>query len=146
MLPAVNLFAEDILPPLIVFDGYEESSKSLNDFETVYRGPVSFTHGKHVDDYKLECGQCHHDDSGEPLKDFRPSDEIDNCIDCHYLEGLLRGQILAETSQEEVLEHYPNAIHQMCISCHQERNNLTHTLFAPEACRGCHAQLLEEGP
>jgi len=138
-LTAGNPMAEGILPPHIVFDGAGESVESLSYFETVYRGPVSFTHGKHVKEYKLECGQCHHDDSGEPLADLTPGEEINRCIDCHDKDGLIRGRA-PDVSQEEILKHYPNAMHQMCIGCHWGQNNRTHSMNAPEACRGCHAK------
>lgn len=140
MLTASYSLAEGTLPSLIKFDGAGESSISLSDFETIYRGPVSFTHGKHVNDYKLECGKCHHDDSGEPLDDLTPGDEINSCTDCHDKDGLIRRPVQAGLSQEEILEHYPNAMHQRCIGCHMEQNNQTHSMNAPEACRRCHAK------
>ena len=131
-------FAGDLLQ-VIIFDGSGDGAVSTSAFETVYRGEVSFSHGKHVEIYRLECGRCHHDDNGEPLNDTDLSGGINRCADCHFKDGLLRGQALAKASEGEILEHYPNAMHKMCIGCHKERNNRTHTLFAPEACRGCHA-------
>lgn len=140
-LTSINLFAAEALRPLIIFDGSTETAKSFTDFPSVYRGSVTFTHEKHVKEYKIECGKCHHDGSGDPLTDIEPGEEIDRCIDCHDQDGLLRGKALDAASPEEILEHYPNAMHQLCISCHKEHNNQTHTLFAPEACRGCHKKL-----
>lgn len=140
-LTSINLFAADALRSVIIFDGSKGTTESLDDFKSVYRGPVTFTHEKHVKEYKLECGQCHHDGSGDPLTDMESDEEIDRCTDCHDQEGLLRGQALDDASPDEVLEHYPNAMHQLCISCHKEHNNRTHTLSANEACRGCHEKV-----
>lgn len=142
-LTSIKLFAAEALSAVIVFDGSKGETESLTEFKSVYRGPVTFTHEKHAKEYKIECGKCHHDGSGDPLTDIEPGEEIDRCIDCHDQEGLLRGQALDDASPEEVLEHYPNAMHQLCISCHKEHNDRTHTLFAPEACRGCHTKVDE---
>ncbi len=124
--------------PLIIFDGSKDFSTSSVEFGTVYRGPVHFTHGRHINEHAVSCGKCHHDDSGEPINDLEFGDGVDTCTDCHYEETLLRGKALEGMSQEEVIEHYPNAMHELCISCHKEMNNKTHTLSAPEACRSCH--------
>lgn len=140
-MPNLSFCSDDGLPSLIEFEGSRESGESSVDFKSIYQGRVVFAHGNHVKEYKVECGQCHHDDSGDPLTDLTPGDETNACIDCHYEENLLRGSSLEGVSREERLEHYPNAMHDMCISCHQVYNNQNHTMGAPEACRGCHAKL-----
>lgn len=143
MLLTVGLACAEALLPVIVFDSTESPAQSTSDFKTVYSGPVFFSHGKHVSEYKLACGKCHHDDSGEPLDQSVLADGADSCSDCHSEPELLRGKALSEKSSEDILEHYPNVMHQSCIGCHKKHNNETHSLSAPEACRGCHAPVGE---
>ena len=141
IMTAAHLFAAGTIRSTIEFDGADETSHDLSAFGSAYQGPVSFSHGKHAADYKVTCGQCHHDDSGEPLADLTPGEEISRCTDCHDQAGLLRGKALADASEEDILPHYPNAMHKLCIGCHKEQNNRTHSMNAPEACRGCHARI-----
>ena len=141
ILTATHLFAAGTIRSVIEFDGADETSHDLSAFGSVYQGSVTFSHGNHAADYNVTCGRCHHDDSGEPLADLSPGEEINSCTDCHDQEGLLRGKAMADASGEDILAHYPNAMHQMCIGCHKTQNNRTHFMKAPEACRGCHAKI-----
>ena len=39
------------------------------------KGIVEFSHAKHATDYEIGCGECHHDDKGQPLNDLKEGDE-----------------------------------------------------------------------
>lgn len=130
------------LPTTIVFKGSKDDSVSAAYFKTNYRGKVTFTHSKHIADYKIPCGKCHHDDSGEPLTNLKVGDELaGSCTDCHTEVVLLRGKSLRDTPPDELTDYYPNMIHKMCIGCHMKHNNKNHTFTVPEACYGCHERL-----
>ena len=43
---------------------------------------VTFTHQKHAQDYKISCGDCHHDNENTPLN-LKPGDEVQRCVACH---------------------------------------------------------------
>jgi len=47
------------------------------------KGIVTFSHKKHIEDYKAGCGECHHDDKGKELNDLKIGDNVQNCIECH---------------------------------------------------------------
>ena len=51
------------------------------------KGIVEFTHKKHATDYGAACGDCHHDDKGQPLADLKEGDDVQTCIACHKIPG-----------------------------------------------------------
>ena len=97
-----------------------------------------FTHQKHVTDYKLTCGECHHDDKGQPLKDLKDGDPVQSCFDCHNKPGELKGKKAKGLSSKEKLEYHANAIHKNCIGCHKTYNKENKTKAAPQKCTDCH--------
>jgi len=98
------------------------------------KGIVLFTHKKHTVDYKIGCGECHHDGSGTPLNDLKIDDDVENCIACHSEPGQKRGK----ASKEEKLEYHAEAIHMNCILCHKKYNKKNKTKAAPQSCSKCH--------
>jgi hypothetical protein len=44
------------------------------------KGIVEFTHKKHAAEYGAKCGDCHHDDKGQPLADLK---EVRRCARLH---------------------------------------------------------------
>ena len=100
---------------------------------------VLFTHKKHVEKYKITCGQCHHDKEGKPLNDLKENDKVDNCILCHVKTGQApRPKDKKKLSPEEKLEYHAEAIHENCIKCHKEYNKENNTKAAPSSCSKCH--------
>lgn len=141
-ITALNLFADEGVEPVITFEAASRSTlESLQDFPTAYRGEVNFTHAKHIQSLQGDCGKCHHDEGGDPVSDADEANEAGSCADCHQEEGLLRGKALSAASPDEILEHTPNAMHQLCVGCHKTSNNKAQTLSAPEACRTCHKKI-----
>ncbi|SMC85535.1 Class III cytochrome C family protein [Desulfocicer vacuolatum DSM 3385] len=100
---------------------------------------VLFTHKKHMEDYGIGCGECHHDDSGEPLADLKIGDEVESCIACHAEPGKAPAKIdNKKLTAEQKLEYHTDALHQNCITCHKAFNKKNNTKAAPATCNNCH--------
>jgi hypothetical protein len=103
------------------------------------KGIVLFTHKKHIDDYQISCGQCHHDKDGNPLNDLKENDKVDSCILCHAKPGQApRPKDKKKLTQKEKLAYHAEAIHQNCIKCHKAHNKQNNTIAAPATCSKCH--------
>ena len=96
---------------------------------------VVFTHLKHYQDYKIGCGDCHHDNKGVPL-DLKPGDDVQSCIACHKIPKRPKGA--SKLSKEERLEFHAEAVHMNCINCHKKYNKENKTKAAPQSCGKCH--------
>ena len=97
-----------------------------------------FTHKKHVEDYKIGCGDCHHDDQGKPLNDLKEGDNVQKCIECHKKPGEIKGKKAKGLSKQEKREYHANALHDNCRTCHRKYNKENNTKAAPTKCTGCH--------
>ena len=111
------------------------------------KGIVEFTHKKHHEEYKLGCGECHHDAKGKPLNDLKMGDDVKNCIECHKEPGQMPGALKKEmrakkASKKEMaakeMEYHAEAIHENCIGCHKAYNKKNKTKAAPQSCTKCH--------
>ena len=117
-------------------------------------GRVIFTHQVHVEDYGLDCTDCHHDDIGQdrPLacgtchpaafdKKFRaehqkafPSDEA--CLRCH--SEVPKGELAPEDRPDtDFMPTRADAFHQQCQSCHEDMGSGP---YGKDACYQCHAE------
>lgn len=111
--------------------GYSEHTRKL----------VEFTHKKHVDDYKIACGDCHHDNKGKPLNNIKLDSKVEKCIDCHSIPGERpRGKEAPQLSKAERLEYHAEAMHFNCRDCHRDHNKAQNTKAAPTACNDCHTK------
>ncbi len=99
---------------------------------------VVFSHQKHLADYKIGCGECHHDDKGQPLNDLKDGDPVKSCFDCHNKPGELKGKKAKGLSKADKLAYHANALHDNCIGCHKEYNKDNNTKAAPQKCTDCH--------
>ena len=99
---------------------------------------VVFSHQKHATDYKIGCGECHHDDKGQPLTDLKDGDPVKSCFDCHNKPGELKGKKAKGLSNKEKLAYHANALHKNCIGCHRTYNKENKTKAAPQKCNDCH--------
>ena len=108
---------------------------------------VEFSHKKHNEDYKIGCGECHHDAKGKPLNDLKLGDDVQGCIECHKIPGKMPGDLKKEmrankASKKELaakeMEYHGEAIHENCISCHKKFNKANQTKAAPQTCTKCH--------
>lgn len=111
------------------------------------KGIAEFSHKKHNEEYKIGCGECHHDAKGKPLSNLKPGDDVQGCIECHKIPGKLPGDLKKEmrkkkASKDEIkakeMEYHAEAIHENCISCHREFNKKNKTKDAPQTCSKCH--------
>ena len=111
------------------------------------KGLVEFSHKKHHEEYKLGCGECHHDDKGKPRNDLKMGDDVKACIDCHKKPGEMPGALKKEmrekkASKKEIaateLEYVGDAFHANCIDCHKAYNKKNKTKAAPQSCSKCH--------
>lgn len=111
------------------------------------KGIVKFTHKLHMDDYvkkypdfyKNGCGECHHNDKGEPLKDLKLGDDVQNCIACHKKPGERpKGKGAPKLNKKQRLDYHAEALHYNCKGCHKKVNKKTGKKDAPTTCTKCH--------
>jgi hypothetical protein len=102
------------------------------------KNTVEFTHQKHVADYKINCGECHHDADNKPLTNLKEGDEVQTCFECHSTPGELKGKKAKGKSKKELLAYHGNALHGNCIPCHKDYNKKMKKKLAPQTCTACH--------
>ena len=113
---------------------YEKHTKSI----------VTFTHKKHIEEYKVGCGECHHDEKGKPLDNLKMGDNVQNCIECHSNPGERpKGKGAPKLTKKERLDYHAEAIHYNCRDCHKKFNKdkglkSKDTGAAPTTCKQCH--------
>lgn len=116
-------------------------------YEKHKKAIMTFTHKKHHEEYKADCGECHHDDKGKPIENLKLGDDVQNCIECHKIPGQIPGKIkkgfkknkTPKAEQKKMkLEYHAEAIHMNCIGCHKDFNKKNKTKAAPATCKKCH--------
>lgn len=139
MFAAGSIYAATAVQDVIKMEhkAYSEHTKAI----------VEFTHKKHNEEYKIGCGECHHDDKGEPLSNLKLGDDVQSCIECHKIPGQMPGELKKEmrankASKKEIaakeMEYHAEAIHENCIKCHKAFNKKNKTKAAPQTCTQCH--------
>ena len=99
------------------------------------KGIVEFSHKNHSTDYKLACGECHHDDKNKPLE-LKEGDDVKKCIECHNKPGEKpKGKKLSDA---EELKYHAEALHENCKGCHKKYDKEHDTKDAPTTCSKCH--------
>lgn len=114
-------------------------------YEKHTKGIIVFSHKKHNEEYKLDCGECHHDDKGAPLK-LKVGDNVQPCLECHVKTGMPDRKALAGLSpadkKKAELEYHYGAIHENCQGCHEtynkEKAGDARKGPAPVSCTQCH--------
>jgi hypothetical protein len=111
------------------------------------KGIVEFTHKKHAADYGAACGDCHHDDKGQPLADLKEGDDVQQCIACHSKPGEVPKELKKEWKDKKLKkeetnklarEYHAEALHDNCIGCHKTWNKENKSKAAPTSCTKCH--------
>lgn len=97
-----------------------------------------FTHKKHIVEYKIGCGDCHHDDKGKPLDKLKEGDDVQKCFDCHKKPGQIKGKKAKGLTKVQKREYHANAVHDNCLGCHRKFNKEKKTKAAPTKCTACH--------
>lgn len=120
--------------------------KMQNDYEHE-KEIVTFTHQKHVEAYKLGCGDCHHDENNKPLSDLKAGDPVKKCIECHSKPGEApkeekdkwKKEKLKKAEKDKLARQWhAEAIHDNCQGCHKDYNKKNKTKAAPTTCVKCH--------
>lgn len=93
---------------------------------------VAFTHGKHIKDHALKCGECHHDDAGKPLTALKDGDAVKTCNECHSVCGKIDDADKKMSKAEKIKKYYEQAMHANCQGCHKEQKK------GPTKCADCH--------
>jgi hypothetical protein len=132
--------AQENFPVVIKFDGAIDGGGTKDIHPSTYTGPVTFPHGKHVNEYGASCPDCHHHNDAMSLMGSGSTEGL-RCANCHVKEGLIRGPIAENAAtRDDLMAHRPNALHLLCRGCHKKRNAEKHLVRAPEACRICHTK------
>lgn len=106
------------------------------------KGIATFSHKKHVEDYKAGCGECHHDAEGKPLDNLKAGDDVQNCIECHKKPSERpKGKGAPKLTKKQRLDYHAEAIHYNCKDCHKKFNRKTKTKKAPTTCAKCHPKV-----
>lgn len=124
-------------------------------YETHKKAVVQFKHkahagkfdGRYPEIFKNGCGECHHDDEGQPRTDLKMGEEVDNCIECHAKPGempkkekrALRAEGLSrEERHVREREYHAEALHDKCRGCHRRARKTADTRKPPITCSKCH--------
>ena len=100
---------------------------------------MQFTHKKHIEEYSIGCGDCHHNKDGQPLNNLKMGDAVQKCIACHVKPEKAPTKIDGrKPTDEEKLEYHADALHENCIGCHKDFNTKNNTKDAPASCNKCH--------
>ena len=111
------------------------------------KGIVNFTHTKHIDEYEIGCGQCHHDDQGIPLENLQITDDVQKCIDCHSKPGERpKGKDAPKLNKQQRLDYHAEALHYNCKGCHKQHNKQHKSKAAPTTCTKCHPKKSKPAP
>ena len=107
-------------------------------YQTHHKKIVIFPHLKHAKRLGISCGECHHDDSGDPQENLGINDDVDSCIECHSIPTYVTGK-----PNIEQLEYHTNALHFKCKYCHRLYNKRMGVASsgekqAPTKCNQCH--------
>lgn len=108
---------------------------------------VQFNHKKHMEDYNIDCGTCHHDDKGQPLT-LKIGDYVQRCDECHNRDkpvkkdAKFQGIAVGKKKPVDIMTH-KNALHESCIGCHITSNKKGGDATgkkgpSPTSCRACH--------
>lgn len=119
MFLAVGLpMAQDIPQEIMIFNkGYK---RKLNK-------PVRFPHLAHVEDYEVECAQCHHNyRGGENV--WQEGDPVKNCVVCHD-----------PIKKQGDIPRLVFAYHFNCKKCHRNIES------GPIECKDCHTKITPGG-
>ncbi|MBU4185894.1 MAG: cytochrome c family protein [Proteobacteria bacterium] len=106
---------------------------------------VKFSHKRHIEGYKLDCGECHHDADGKAITGLKLGDEVKNCIECHSNAGRApMGKDAPKLSKKEKMAYHAEAMHDNCKDCHTKANKKSGTKTAPTTCIVCHPKAENE--
>ncbi len=132
---ATGLYAGTDVPETITMDYNQYKKRTKQPPKSKF---IEFSHKKHNEEYKISCGDCHHDKDNKPL-DLKIGDNVQKCVECHTKLKKARKK-KGEKKDMLVLE---NAMHGNCVDCHKEVNIKAGDPKgkkgpAPTSCSKCH--------
>ena len=129
--------AEDVITMKSkLLDAKRKKSPDVKEGKPAYK-LVEFTHKKHLEEYKLTCGDCHHDKDGKPLADLKMGDDVQKCEECHTNVKAKNKTFQGKYKKKPVdIMHLESAFHENCIGCHKEKG-----LKAGTKCGDCHKKM-----
>lgn len=147
VLFAACLYAGTTVPDVVKMENpaYEEHTKAIVQFK--HKAHADKFGGKYPGIFENGCGECHHDEEGEPRTDLKMGDEVINCIECHDKPGRMpkkaKRELRAEgLSREEKKvrerEYHAEALHDKCRGCHRKARKQADTRKPPITCSKCH--------
>jgi hypothetical protein len=106
------------------------------EFKKHKKMPPTFSHKKHNEEYKLSCGECHHDKDNKPLANLKMGDNVQRCVECHT-------KLKKDKKNKKDILVLENAMHGNCIGCHKKVNIKAGDPKgrkgpAPASCSKCH--------
>lgn len=116
VLISIGVLAGFMLSLLMISGAF---AKDVVTYEVPY-GKVTFTHKKHIDNYKIDCLKCHH-----TWKKGETTGKL--CKDCHKAK--------AEGKTSSAKEAY----HKSCKGCHDDLKKANKPT-GPAGCTQCHVK------
>ncbi len=116
---------------LIAEDDDEEMPEEIvidnEDYRQNRKGPVTFSHLSHAEDYEVACAECHHDyEDGENI--WEEGDPVNRCSECHD-----------PVDNDGNLKKLMLAYHRNCMGCHKKLVKEGVSEEAPfKKCYECH--------
>ncbi len=106
----------------------DEVTIENKDYKKDKKGPVVFTHKKHVEEYKLTCTDCHHVyEDGKNV--WKEGDHVDECSKCHNPE-----------KKDGKVMKLQNAYHRNCKNCHKDEIKKGKENAPFKKCNDCHGK------
>lgn len=142
LFASVGIYAATTVPDVIKMNdkAYTKHKEGIVIFQHKLHAEVYPK--KYPDLYKNGCGECHHDKDGKPLKNLKPTDKVQRCIECHKIPGERpKGHGAKKLTKEERLKYHAEAMHQACKGCHRKYNKEykpPKDKRAPTSCKKCH--------
>ena len=131
-----------LLAGTTVQDTFKMESK---EYKTRKYNSATLTHKKHVEEYKANCGECHHDANGKPLNDIKTGENVQKCIECHKIPSRKPKKKKGEPklTDEQRRAYHAEALHDNCKVCHKVFNKKVKKETgkkgkAPTSCNKCH--------
>ena len=138
ILTELTLYAESQVPDEITMNDNKYTKRK-------YTPPkykvLTFSHKKHNIDYKISCGECHHDEKGNPLENLKIGDNVQKCVECHT-------ELKKTKKNRKTILLLENAMHGSCMNCHKKINIEAGDPKgkkgpAPFSCKECHIKVLK---
>jgi hypothetical protein len=100
----------------------------------VTKGPVTLSHKKHSEEFKVACTECHHVvQDGKNV--WKEGDPVKKCQECHNEPTIQMEKKLPPDKQKLNLKL---AFHNNCQECHKKHKKEHPESKAPVTCIGCH--------